>query len=375
MTIWPWFILVTLYGACVGSFLNVVIYRLPEGRSLISPGSHCPDCGKTIAWYDNIPVLSWLFLRGKCRFCRTPISFQYPLVELITAALFAGLFAIYYFSDLRPGFSEQGLAATWPVLVVHLALLAALLAATVIDARLFIIPLPIPWVMTLIAVLTLPLSVAFGWVPNPQRIAPLATGPGVGAAIGGAAGLALSLILLQRRLLPRSFDEAEDQIVEPTQSDEFLDHPHPRREVLKESLFVALPLAGALIGLAAAFTAPDTAALPVRVLAGVVIGYLVGGGIVWITRILGTLAFGKEAMGLGDVHLLAAVGAVLGPLDAILVFFIAPFLGLTAALVMAGLTALLKGKIRIIPYGPYLAGATMLVMIFRRPMLAFFGIL
>src|SRR5262245_8444849 len=75
-------------GLIVGSFLNVVIARLPEGRSLWGPRSMCPDCGAAIAWYDNVPVLSFVALRGRCRHCAMPISWQYPLTEAATALLF-----------------------------------------------------------------------------------------------------------------------------------------------------------------------------------------------------------------------------------------------------------------------------------------------
>ena len=77
-----------MFGLCIGSFLNVVIYRLPLGQSLASPPSRCRNCGYSLRWFDNIPVLSWLFLRGRCRKCGVSVSWQYPLVELITAALF-----------------------------------------------------------------------------------------------------------------------------------------------------------------------------------------------------------------------------------------------------------------------------------------------
>src|SRR5512140_3739034 len=82
-----WLILgyAALVGAVVGSFLNVCICRWPAGESVVRPRSRCPGCGAGIAWYDNIPVLSWLLLRGRCRHCRQPISLQYPLVELAVA--------------------------------------------------------------------------------------------------------------------------------------------------------------------------------------------------------------------------------------------------------------------------------------------------
>jgi leader peptidase (prepilin peptidase) / N-methyltransferase len=77
-----------LFGLCIGSFLNVVIYRLPLGQSLATPPSRCRTCGYSLRWFDNIPVLSWVSLRGRCRQCGTRVSWQYPVVELVTGALF-----------------------------------------------------------------------------------------------------------------------------------------------------------------------------------------------------------------------------------------------------------------------------------------------
>jgi len=85
----PWFFpaVVFVFGACIGSFLNVVIYRVPAGRSIVRPGSACA-CGAPIAWYDNIPIFSWLILRGRARCCGRPFSARYPFVELLTGAMF-----------------------------------------------------------------------------------------------------------------------------------------------------------------------------------------------------------------------------------------------------------------------------------------------
>ncbi|WP_299411338.1 A24 family peptidase [Acaryochloris sp. IP29b_bin.148] len=87
--------LVISLGASVGSFLNVVIYRLPANLSLLHPPSRCPQCQTPLKPYDNVPVLGWLWLKGKCRYCRTPISSRYPLVEAITALLFLGIFILF----------------------------------------------------------------------------------------------------------------------------------------------------------------------------------------------------------------------------------------------------------------------------------------
>jgi leader peptidase (prepilin peptidase) / N-methyltransferase len=88
-----------LFGAVIGSFLNVVAHRVPLGESLVSPGSHCPHCGAPVKPYDNVPVVSWLVLRGRCRSCGAPISPRYPLVELATALVFAGVVAARGFDD------------------------------------------------------------------------------------------------------------------------------------------------------------------------------------------------------------------------------------------------------------------------------------
>ena len=83
-----------LFGLAIGSFLNVVAYRLPRRESLNYPSSRCPQCGTAIAWYDNVPLVSWLALRGRCRHCATPISVRYPLVEATTAIVFVATAAL-----------------------------------------------------------------------------------------------------------------------------------------------------------------------------------------------------------------------------------------------------------------------------------------
>jgi leader peptidase (prepilin peptidase) / N-methyltransferase len=107
-----------VFGALIGSFLNVVAHRVPLGESLVSPGSHCPACGAAVRPYDNVPVVSWLVLRGRCRDCGAPISVRYPLVELLTASAFAAVVAVN-------GFDED--------LVLELPFVAALIALAAID--------------------------------------------------------------------------------------------------------------------------------------------------------------------------------------------------------------------------------------------------
>ncbi|WP_233245489.1 prepilin peptidase [Salinibacterium hongtaonis] len=84
-------VFVGVFGLLIGSFLNVVVWRLPLRESLVTPGSHCPKCGHPVRWWDNLPVVSWFVLRGRCRDCREPISARYPTVEFVTGVLFAGV--------------------------------------------------------------------------------------------------------------------------------------------------------------------------------------------------------------------------------------------------------------------------------------------
>src|SRR5215212_6825353 len=85
------YVLAGIFGAIIGSFLNVVIHRVPLAESIVFPNSRCPSCGAVIAFYDNIPVLSYIMLGAKCRGCRQSISFRYPAVELLTAAMFVAV--------------------------------------------------------------------------------------------------------------------------------------------------------------------------------------------------------------------------------------------------------------------------------------------
>ena len=107
-----------LFGAVIGSFLNVVVHRVPLGESLVSPGSHCPACGAAASPYDNVPIVSWLVLRGRCRDCGARISARYPLVELLTLVVFAAIVA-------TNGFDED--------LLLELPFAAALIALAAID--------------------------------------------------------------------------------------------------------------------------------------------------------------------------------------------------------------------------------------------------
>lgn len=118
-------------GLLIGSFLNVVVYRVPNGMSVVSPPSACPNCGRHIRGFDNVPVLSWLVLRGKCRDCREPISWRYPAVELGTAVLF--LAAAWRFLPGMLANDGSKLLVSLPELVAYLFLAAISIALALID--------------------------------------------------------------------------------------------------------------------------------------------------------------------------------------------------------------------------------------------------
>ena len=138
--------LCALLGLMVGSFLNVVIHRVPAGESVVAPRSRCPQCGTELANRDNIPVFSWLVLRGKCRTCGTPISKRYPLVEALTAVLFGAMAA-------KIGFE--------PELPAYLVLTAFLVALSAIDLDTFLLPKKLVWPAFFAGVVLLGAAAAF----------------------------------------------------------------------------------------------------------------------------------------------------------------------------------------------------------------------
>jgi leader peptidase (prepilin peptidase) / N-methyltransferase len=215
-------------GALIGSFLNVVIHRVPREESIVFPNSRCPSCGAAIRPYDNIPLASWFVLRGRCRSCRAAISARYPAVEGLTAALFALV-------ALRGGLG--------PALPFDLVFVAALVALVFIDAEHMLLP----------DVITLPL---FG------------------------------LALVARAIVPN----------------------------LAGLAFLS---GGALAGW------PDWAVS----LAGAALGALAGGGTLWLLGWLWERLRGVEAMGLGDVKMMLAVGAYLGWPLTFLTLFLAVLAG------------------------------------------------
>ncbi|MFG0298397.1 MAG: prepilin peptidase [Phycisphaerales bacterium JB047] len=454
----PWLtilLFVIAVGACIGSLINVLVYRMPRGLDVVVPTSRCPKCDHKLTWRENIPILGWVLLRGKCRFCKAKISPEYPIVEAIVALLFGGIWALWYIvpddaifglGRIAPEWAANGAGLTWPATVVLLVMVGCLVAMTIIDARTSTIPLVLTWVPAAVAVLlhtghavwfynkygnpvmmpgmagawVIPNAARMKWLTAPGEVWTLATGglagwKFIGMGLGGIVGLGLSNLLLKFKLITRSFadfdawyeqhqgkqspapesEQAPNGDSEPNEMhrvagvdqeaelesgmEDWLMYPYARREMIKELAFLCPPVLLAFVGSWAmtlfvtqrygAWTEvpgtgqmlpPVNAPIWLVVLGGVLMGYLIAGGVVWAVRIGGSLAFGKEAMGLGDVHMMAAVGACLGWIDPTIAFFLAAFVGVAYAIV----AQVFRGKLsRAMPYGPFLAIATMMVVL------------
>ncbi len=352
-------------GACVGSFVNVIAWRWPRGQGITRPASRCGTCGRSLSWWENVPVISWLALRGRCRTCGVRLGWNHLAVEIGCGALFAFTVALLFMGPFREPMEPD--AAWWlragamraaPLLAGVLVLWMCLLAASLIDAETGLIPLGLTstaMVTGLLAAATQGLvwtgtdvqgshAWPLGW-PSPRW---------TGAGLGGLLGLGVSVGLLWSGLLPRSFAALDDiTLVDPAEA---------RREMGKELRFLAAPVAGLCLGWV---FAPQEPSEPLRVIASSSLGLLVGGGAIWATRILGTLAFGREAMGLGDVHLLAAAGTVVGWRDCMIAYLLAPFLALAWLSVSGGLARLRGKRAKELPYGPHLALAVVVVFLGR----------
>lgn len=230
-------------GACVASFLNVVIWRVPRGESIVSPPSHCPTCGAAIRWYQNVPILSWLALRGRCANCRARISPRYVLVEMLGGALFLAAF-------LRYGGPSFQLFVMW----------------------------------TWIALMIVGSFIDFDHKLLPDFV-----------TVGG---MVLGVVFHAVQSVGCSFDYS---IV----------------------LF-------SFCGLAFGF------------------------GLLWLVRALGSKAFRREAMGMGDVFLMGAVGALFGPVAVLVTLILSSLFGSVVGLSMVALAKTKFGRFVEIPYGPYI---------------------
>jgi leader peptidase (prepilin peptidase)/N-methyltransferase len=272
------YIFVFALGAIVGSFLNVVIHRVPNEESIVFPNSACPKCKTPIKPYDNIPVLSWLILGGKCRSCKNKISPRYPAVELLTALLYV---LVYW----QIGFN--------PYLAVSLIFVTAIVALIFIDAEHMILP----------NVITYPLLV---------------------------------FALLVRLLFPLSIS-----------AEYFTDLNYAPLTLLENYPVWLVSLIGAGLG------------------------GLVGGGFLWLVGAVWKLLRGVDAMGLGDVKMMFAVGALLGWRLAFLSIFLGAFSG-----AIIGIFVVYRQKEKDlqtqIPFGIFLGIGSILSLLFGEQLIKWY---
>ncbi len=264
------YIFIFIFGSVVGSFLNVVIHRVPNEESIVFPNSACPNCKKPIKPYDNIPILSWLILGGKCRNCKTPISPRYLLVELLTGLIFL---LVYWSIGLNP------------FLPIALTFVAAIVSLIFIDAEHMILP----------NVITYPLLV---------------------------------LALLIRITFPLFFGAAY-----------FSDF----------KIFPLNQMSGFPIWLVS--------------LSGAFLGAIVGGGFLWLVGAIWKKLRGVDAMGLGDVKMMFAVGALLGWRLTLLSIFIGAFAGAVIGVVLIARQREKDFQTQI-PFGIFLGIGSILSLLF-----------
>lgn len=333
-----------VFGAIVGSFLNVCIYRIPiEGLKVSHPrGSFCPSCKAPVRWFDNIPIVAWIWLKGRCRDCSVTISPRYPLVEALTSALF--LLAAYRFGGEILG-SESALVETFDVasFLVLLAIwtwISILIVVSGIDFDHKIIPdlLSIP--ATCLVLLFSPWNPILpeGAIGADSHSLVVAVG-GVDlliAAVLGAAALGIAF----QRLIPNW---------------------EGNRRSLRESALAYV--VGALLGIVVAeylfrHLGPVPRSL-IRIQASLA-GAGLGAGVIYSIGFIGSLIFRKPAMGFGDVKWMGLLGATLGPIPTMFAFLIACLLGS-----IVGIWIRVRKGSSYIPFGPFLSAGALSMLLMR----------
>ena len=377
---------VFVFGACVGSFLNVVIWRLPRGESLWRPPSHCPKCNHAIRAYENIPILSWLMLRGRCSQCRLPISMQYPVIELATALLFVAVWWAVCRQRLPP-----------TVLIGDFYLAGAALSAALIDVRHRRVPNAITYGGLIVAaaaalafpaarglatadILDLRPGQGFLTVALAERFLPaLARWPrglaladvAFGAAMGGGFLLAVRLMAVPLWGYRRGRLAAPAAVTLTPQGVEIQGAVSATWEEMTAAMSDRLLvwIENAEIEWAEGAPAEGRAVLPRgRVRLVVEDGWLKAGHkripLAHLRKVSGTTrawARSVEVLGLGDVKLAAMIGALLGPDAMPFVLLLGGAVGLPCGLVVR---AGVRGRRPGLPFAPFLAaGAVAWVLV------------
>lgn len=347
-----WSLLLFALGCIVGSFLNVCIHRLPLGLSVVSPPSNCPHCKYAIPWYLNIPVVTWLMLRGRCRNCGAPISVRYFLVELLTGIVFLACW-------LRYG------AASAPMAIVYAFFMAGLIAATFIDFEHFIIPDEITLGGMGAGVL---ISVLFPALHGAQSMADGAWKSLLGIGVGW--GIIYAILRLGKLLFGRQkLSLPSDTTVVFGETALHL----PEQEVPYEDLFYrdsdTLTVKAQRVELIDRCYGPGTVRLSKRVLQ---IGEdrFPPEQVPYMEVVSSEMVLPREAMGFGDVKFMGAIGAFLGWQATVFALLVSSMIG-----AVVGVTLILTGRREWssrLPYGPYIALAAVLWLFGGRELVARF---
>jgi prepilin signal peptidase PulO-like enzyme (type II secretory pathway) len=352
-----------IFGLAIGSFLNVVIHRVPRGESIVRPGSRCPSCGAGVRALDNLPLLSFAILRGRCRQCRARIAPVYPLVELLTALMFVALI-------FKTG-------PSWEVLL-EFVFAGVMISLIFIDARHQLLPNVITYPAFVFALaaaaaragwgkqtsFTIDISIIFpGMEFEPWR-----------AALFG--GLLFALAAPGFRLLDKLDPILFGKYFEWEEVDEEIDEAEANREMEKERrhnrAIYATMIFGLLVALAWAamviFFSAKNQQVYEEAYSGLLrasAGALIGGGSIWWIRAVYFLVRRLEGMGLGDVKMMAVVGAFLGWQGAFGVLLLGSILGAVIGAISAYRSQ--RGMKTPLPFGVCLGIAALIVMLTATP--------
>jgi leader peptidase (prepilin peptidase)/N-methyltransferase len=330
-----WSVVFFVFGSIVGSFLNVCIYRLPLGQSIVSPPSHCPHCKYSIPWYLNVPLFTWLYLRGKCRNCGAPISMRYFLVELLTAVTFLACWLVF------------GSQSAWLALIYALVL-AGLITSTFIDFEHFIIPDEITiggMVAGFVCSFLLPGLHGQTSVSGGLQQSLLGMGAGAGI-IYGILRLGKLLFGRQKVTLP-----ADTKIIFSETAVHLPDKDIPYEDLFYRQSDV-ITLHARTVELAdRCYKDVQVRLSPAKLWIGE--EELNPEDVPHLEAVSTEIVFPREAMGLGDVKFMAAIGAFLGWQAVVFSLMVSSMIG---SVIGVGLIALHKREWSSrLPYGPYIA--------------------
>ena len=340
-----WSAVLFTFGCMVGSFLNVCIHRMPRGMSVVSPPSHCPHCNYSIPWFLNIPLLTWLSLRGKCANCKTPISSRYFLVELLTGVAFLGCWLAF-------GKSSAALA------LMYCLVLAGFIVATFIDFEHFIIPDEVTiggMVAGALCSFVVPALHQVPGAPVPPAAKALLLSF-VGMAVG--AGLVYAVVRIGKLLFGRQHIDlppetriifTETSVVLPDQTIPFEDLFYRKTDVVQlEAKSVEL--------IDRCYRKVLVRLMPEKLFIGE--ESIDPESVHQMEVVTDRITLPREAMGFGDVKFMGAIGAFLGWQAAVFSLLVSSVLGAAV-----GMTLILLKRQEMsarLPYGPYIAAAAVI---------------